>query len=236
MIISEHFNYQPDIHASFTLQKGGNQYSVILENGDIEIFNHQNHRLAQSTVYKLLRTCFVDNFNYNSGTLSWSNTDILFSQETNPNELIADYSFNPLEIADAWLSEKHGILDEIGYKNTILSEYIGFVSRSSFINNGDKNLITTAIEKRYLRKHATPLDLIAMEASEIANITIEEQDIVEFITTYPSGVPKNNELTRKLSLKFKELTGMSLQHRPYLFSVMHHKDTNAIQSLDNSPF
>jgi len=79
------------------------------------------------------------------------------------------------------------------------------VSTSSFNRFGDRNQITGALAKGWLKKDGQEIDAIAQELSE-NGVEVTEQDIVDFMLTNPSNhVSQVSDTMRSLSSKFSEI-------------------------------
>lgn len=132
------------------------------------------------------------------------------------NKFIAEKSESALEVAETILgNEIEDYRNGVDYKQKVIAENLGHVSRESFIQNSDEVHAKEggSIPIQYLRKDGTPLDTKAKELSEIAGIEITEQDIVDFILENPTGSQTflNNGFhsdINSLKARFEELTGL----------------------------
>lgn len=79
------------------------------------------------------------------------------------------------------------------------------ISTSSFNRFGDRNQITGALAKGWLRKDGQEIDAIAQELTE-NGLDVTEQDIVDFMLANPSNhVSQISDTMRSLSSKFSEI-------------------------------
>ncbi len=132
------------------------------------------------------------------------------------NKFIAEKSESAIEVAETILgNEIEDYRNGVDYKQKVIAENLGHVSRESFIQNSDEVHAKEggSIPIQYLRKDGTPLDTKAKELSEIAGIEITEQDIVDFILENPTGAQAflNNGFhsdINSLKARFEELTGL----------------------------
>lgn len=118
---------------------------------------------------------------------------------------VADNSDDANEILDAYSAAK----DLASHEQTLKPwqrELLGRkVSTSSFNRFGDRNQITGALAKGWLRKDGQEIDAIAQELSE-NGVDVTEQDIVDFMLTNPSNhVSQVSNTMRSLSSKFSEI-------------------------------
>ena len=118
---------------------------------------------------------------------------------------VADNSDDANEVLDAYSAAK----DLASHEQTLKPwqrELLGRkVSTSSFNRFGDRNQITGALAKGWLRKDGQEIDAIAQELSE-NGVDVTEQDIVDFMLTNPSNhVSQVSNTMRSLSSKFSEI-------------------------------
>lgn len=118
---------------------------------------------------------------------------------------VADNSDDANEVLDAYSVAK----DLASHEQTLKPwqrELLGRkVSTSSFNRFGDRNQITGALAKGWLRKDGQEIDAIAQELSE-NGVDVTEQDIVDFMLTNPSNhVSQVSNTMRSLSSKFSEI-------------------------------
>jgi N12 class adenine-specific DNA methylase len=118
---------------------------------------------------------------------------------------VADNSDDANEVLGAYSAAK----DLASHEQTLKPwqrELLGRkVSTSSFNRFGDRNQITGALAKGWLRKDGQEIDTIAQELSE-NGVEVTEQDIVDFMLTNPSNhVSQVSDTMRSLSSKFSEI-------------------------------
>lgn len=118
---------------------------------------------------------------------------------------VADNSDDANEVLGAYSAAK----DLASHEQTLKPwqrELLGRkVSTSSFNRFGDRNQITGALAKGWLRKDGQEIDAIAQELSE-NGVDVTEQDIVDFMLTNPSNhVSQVSNTMRSLSSKFSEI-------------------------------
>ena len=118
---------------------------------------------------------------------------------------VADNSDDANEVLGAYSAAK----DLASHEQTLKPwqrELLGRkVSTSSFNRFGDRNQITGALAKGWLRKDGQEIDAIAQELSE-NGLEVTEQDIVDFMLTNPSNhVSQVSNTMRSLSSKFSEI-------------------------------
>lgn len=170
----------------------------------------QGKEIPASTKQKYVRE-YKDNYKYDSGKDYEGDTDHIYQ--------VIDETNNPAELGVILAGEsKYVPEDELDYKERAIANNIGHVKRSSYIEHGDKNNITMSLAKEYLRKDGTPLDLIAMQATEEAyghydadNPGITEQDVIDFMHRHPSKErfwKQKSETFEKARNRFRDLTGL----------------------------
>lgn len=139
--------------------------------------------------------------------------------EDDLNQLIAEESTNPQEIEKVYneLKRNQRKPEDTSSKEDFIADNIkGRVSRESFKQFADPNLIGKNIGKAYLRKEGKPLDTLAKEISDASDQEVTEQDIVDFIMNNPEGVEqyekskKESSTMKVLRDKYQELTGKRL--------------------------
>lgn len=118
---------------------------------------------------------------------------------------VADNSDDAREILGAYSAAK----DLASHEQTLKPwqrELLGRkISTSSFNRFGDRNQITGALAKGWLKKDGQEIDAIAQELSE-NGVEVTEQDIVDFMLTNPSNhVSQVSDTMRSLSSKFSEI-------------------------------
>lgn len=118
---------------------------------------------------------------------------------------VADNSDDANEVLGAYSAAK----DLASHEQTLKPwqrELLGRkVSTSSFNRFGDRNQITGALAKGWLRKDGQEIDTIAQELSE-NGVEVTEQNIVDFMLTNPSNhVSQVSDTMRSLSSKFSEI-------------------------------
>ncbi len=118
---------------------------------------------------------------------------------------VADNSDDANEVLGAYSAAK----DLASHEQTLKPwqrELLGRkISTSSFNRFGDRNQITGALAKGWLRKDGQEIDAIAQELSE-NGLEVTEQDIVDFMLTHPSShVSQVSDTMRSLSSKFSEI-------------------------------
>ena len=118
---------------------------------------------------------------------------------------VADNSDDANEVLGAYSAAK----DLASHEQTLKPwqrELLGRkISTSSFNRFGDRNQITGALAKGWLRKDGQEIDAIAQELSE-NGLEVTEQDIVDFMLTHPSNhVSQVSDTMRSLSSKFSEI-------------------------------
>jgi len=118
---------------------------------------------------------------------------------------VADNSDDANEVLGAYSAAK----DLASHEQTLKPwqrELLGRkISTSSFNRFGDRNQITGALAKGWLRKDGQEIDAIAQELSK-NGLEVTEQDIVDFMLTHPSNhVSQVSDTMRSLSSKFSEI-------------------------------
>lgn len=118
---------------------------------------------------------------------------------------VADNSDDANEVLGAYSAAK----DLASHEQTLKPwqrELLGRkISTSSFNRFGDRNQITGALAKGWLRKDGQEIDVIAQELTE-NGVEVTEQDIVDFMLTNPSNhVSQVSDTMRSLSSKFSEI-------------------------------
>ncbi|MVX36321.1 LPD38 domain-containing protein, partial [Myroides sp. LoEW2-1] len=161
------------------------------------------------------------------------------------NKFIAEKSESALEVAETILgNEIEDYRNGVDYKQKVIAENLGHVSRESFIQNSDEVHAKEggSIPIQYLRKDGAPLDTKAKELSEIAGIEITEQDIVDFILENPTGaqVFLNNGYHADMSslkARFEEITGLPATNE-ILNEVLNQNDNknNRLENMSSLDF
>ncbi|WP_231738062.1 hypothetical protein [Myroides odoratus] len=199
----------------------GREYSISNEEGRI-VFKDRQGNLPSKRTHNRLSLEYAKQTNLTEGKRAHEVEGVTDSSELanmtakEANKFIAEKSESPLEIAETILgNEIEDYRNGVDYKQKVIAENLGHVSRESFIQNSDEVHAKEggSIPIQYLRKDGTPLDTKAKELSEIAGIEITEQDIVDFILENPTGPQTflNNGFhsdINSLKAKFEELTGL----------------------------
>ena len=171
-----------------------------------------------------------------------------------------DFQYPPYETYHNWEERRAWFLNEcycpislmnefinaINFRNEdvskfgIIAQELGKTTLQSFERWGDKNFLEKSIKRKYISKQGLSLDVQAQGMSLQYNKTIEENDLIEFIISYPSG-PESYETHQyliDLNQHFKNLLGFSLD-----FSFIHSffKQSQPIASstdiaLEDCPF
>jgi hypothetical protein len=179
------------------------------ETRELVVESTQGKEIPESTKKKYIQE-YKENYKYDSGKD--------YEGDATHIHQVIDESNNPSELADILAYEpKYVPEDELDFKERAISNNIGYVSRDSYVRNGDANNIGMSIAKEYLRKDGTPLDVIAMDAEmeaygdyDAENPRITEQDVIDFMHNYPSKEgfwKQKSETYERARNRFKELTG-----------------------------
>ncbi|MGH2666026.1 LPD23 domain-containing protein [Flavobacterium sp.] len=202
---------------SFKASENGKAYSSTFKDGVLTFKDEKGNEPSAPTRRKL-QDEWANKFDFTSGRTISQREDVEGFNEFEYESMVAEYSENPVEVAEALLNLD--ILDYmggIGHKEKVIAENIGSksIDRQSFIDNSDANNITQGIAMQYFAKkgQGAPLDTMAQEMSEQAGVDITEQDIVDFILDNPRGTENfmnqvKNEKTGPLKDRFMELTGL----------------------------
>lgn len=210
-------------------------YTVSLTDGRLDIKDTNGNEPSAPTRRKI-EDQYANDVDFTTGDLAPETEQA----DINPAQYIADTSSNPVEVARALTDiDTDSLINEnISYKDRVIAENLGNVSRSSFIENSDANNIGMSLAKSYLRNEGRPLDTIAQEMSEISGIEISEQDIVDFMLENPNGPQSlinkvKREATEPLKRKFTELTGLPANEK-YLQKAIEQQNIkdNFATSLD----
>lgn len=201
--------------------ENGREYTVFNEDGRV-VFKDKNGNVASDRTHRRLSLEYAKQIDLTEGKRAHEVEGVVESSELanmtvkEANQFIAEKSESPIEVAETILgNEIADYRNGHDYKQTVIAENLGHVSRQSFIDNSDEVHAKEggSIPIQYLRKDGTPLDTKAKELSEIAGIEITEQDIVDFILENPTGpqVFLNNGFQsdiNALKARFEELTGL----------------------------
>lgn len=199
----------------------GREYTISNEEGRI-VFKDRQGNLPSKRTHNRLSLEYAKQTDLTEGKRAHEVEGVTDSSELanmtvkEANKFIADKSESPIEIAETILgNEIEDYRNGVDYKQKVIAENLGHVSRESFIQNSDEVHAKEggSIPIQYLRKDGTPLDTKAKELSEIAGIEITEQDIVDFILENPTGPQTflNNGFhsdINSLKARFEELTGL----------------------------
>ncbi|QQU04215.1 hypothetical protein [Myroides odoratus] len=199
----------------------GREYTISNEEGRI-VFKDRDGNTPSKRTSNRLALEYAKQTNLTEGKRAHEVEGVIDSSELanmtvkEANKFIAEKSESPIEIAETILgNEIEDYRNGVDYKQKVIAENLGHVSRESFIQNSDEVHAKEggSIPIQYLRKDGTPLDTKAKELSEIAGIEITEQDIVDFILENPTGSQTflNNGFhsdINSLKARFEELTGL----------------------------
>ncbi len=116
--------------------------------------------------------------NVRNGIKAWETRKKLLLENAINNGVKPDKLFS--EYWDAKLA-----LDNDYSKEGIIAKHVYKVRRGCFIRWGDKNHIDRIMSANWFSSQAQPMDCIAQELTEMYNIPIDENDIVEFIIQHP---------------------------------------------------
>ncbi|MCP1996646.1 LPD38 domain-containing protein [Flavobacterium sp. HSC-61S13] len=190
----------------------GKPYSVSYENNEL-VFKDENGGTPSRPTIRILQKEYAKSLDFTEGQESDTSN---IEEGVTANKHIAETSQNASQIAEAIaLTSREEYRSELDYKQRMIAENIGAVSRESFVDNADVNYITQSIAMQYFGKkgEGRPLDSLAQEISEISGVEVTEQDIVDFIVENPRG--KKDFLDRNmkedltaLKTAFTEITGL----------------------------
>ena len=123
---------------------------------------------------------------------------------------VAENSEDPSEAAAAYRSAKEAASHESNLRPW-QQQLLGMkISTSSFNRFGDRNHVTGALAKGWLRKDGRQLDTLAQELSLLGE-EVTEQDIVNFMLQNPSNhVSQRSEIMRKLAARFSEIASAEM--------------------------
>ena len=123
---------------------------------------------------------------------------------------VAENSEDPAETAAAYRSAKEAASHENNLRPW-QQQLLGMkINTSSFNRFGDRNQVTGALAKGWLRKDGRQLDTLAQELSLLGE-EVTEQDIVDFMLQNPSNhVSQRSEIMRKLAARFSEIASAEM--------------------------
>lgn len=127
--------------------------------------------------------------------------------------LTRDVDDEPRNLASAYLDDLYQYHDEGNVESVLAGLTKGNVRTESYYEHGDRNNVADGFAKQFLRKGGEPLDMIAMQASEITGRTVTEQDVVDFMHNNPGGRPLRSERMAELADRYKAITGKKLDKR-----------------------
>ena len=144
----------------------------------------------------------IDQFDYDKGESAFEGLE---GEVKDPNELIADRSQNPKEVAKAYMEEKNKPVSE--RVSALAEKLVGvgiFVKPSQYfeITGLDKKEVGKGVFMSWFRKNGRPIDVLASE------LGVTPQDIVDAINQYPSNRINRSETELSLRNRFIELTGL----------------------------
>lgn len=144
----------------------------------------------------------IDQFDYDKGESAFEGLE---GEVKDPNELIADRSKNPKEVAKAYMEEKNKPVSE--RVSALAEKLVGsgiFVKPSQYfeITGENKKDVGKGLSISWFRKDGREIDTLAEE------LGVTPQDIVDIIDAYPSNRIKRSETQLSLRNRFIELTGL----------------------------
>lgn len=208
------------------LSDKGGEFDVTFNKGTLDI-RDKNGKEPSTPTKRKIEEKYSESFDFTKGEIAPAT-----EESVEPNKYIADKSNNPAEVAEALLSlDNQSIREGADYKKSVISENIGKINRQSFIDNSDANNIGASLAKSYFSNDGSSLDTLAQEMSEIANIEITEQDIVDFMLENPNGSQSyENRLKREarepLQKRFTELTGLPANDKYLQKAVQQSAENN----------
>jgi len=105
------------------------------------------------------------------------------------------------EMEDINLLDKDGwIEDNADPKEMGIANFIHKIAKKGFERFGDRNLIGANLARTYFARNSekgVPIDVLAQEISEHIGIKVSEQDIIDFMTKYPSGIGGGRSTSEK---------------------------------------
>ncbi len=224
--------------------ENGKEYTISQSEGGKIFFTDKDGKAPSERTSKRLALEYAKQVDLTEGKRADESVDARdvegMESASEQSKFVAENSQNPVEIAESILNnEIENYRDELDYKQRVIAENLGHVSRESFIQNSDETHVKEngSIPIQYLRKNGTPLDTKAKELSEIAGVEITEQDLVDFILDNPSGTQTflNNGFHTDISnlkARFEEVTGLPATNE-ILQEVINQNDIKS-ERLNNS--
>jgi hypothetical protein len=127
------------------------------------------------------------------------------------------------------------IENEVSLEKNI-RDFLTKTTQESFVRFFDKNELTKEIQKNYLSKEGTPLDIQAIEISDNGGIKVEIDDILDFMKKYPKrNFETENEIELEIFLEnFKNETGVNLTSK--FVKIYYSTLLNSLVDFDDCPF
>lgn len=162
---------------------------------------------------------YIDNFNFEKGERSYEIVTELPSglNEEEGKRFIVENSKNPLEVVEIYAAEPKE--SKLTTEEQMIADYgLGKLKQAGFERFGDPNLITGGMARTYFNKEGAPIDVVAKEMSDYYEKEITPQDIIDFMTAYPSGASQavrmgETRVAIEAAQRFKDLTGVDLNSK-----------------------
>lgn len=218
----------PELNQPTIIKRGNNEYQIKNENGALSITNPDGSNPSPKTIQRVTRD-YESQYDYISGDKA---PDPGALEPKQYDGYIAEMSNNPAEIAEAWQQSKANGNTEISFKDQVIGEAIGTVSRKQFVDIVGEANIGTSLAKTYLRKDGQQIDTLAQDLSETHGIEVTPQDIADFILDNPNGFNpnRNTEGQQALVDKFRTLTGLNLNERTAGLAIDQMIENEAIKN------
>lgn len=100
-------------------------------------------------------------------------------------------------------------------KDYTIATYLRSFPKESFHRFSDRNHGTPSLYKWYCSENGTPLDLQAVDLSEVGGMEITEQDIVDFALAHPKGqhTYRKRTVPEAIAWAYYQLTGKKLSEK-----------------------
>lgn len=196
--------------------KSGNQ-TVEFSEGELKILNKDGSIPSAPTIRKAKRE-YAAQYDFTQGEQV---TEVDEKQDVNiADQQIIEKTTSPIDLIDVYQRQAESAeqaeqaLD--GSKEDVMDELLtGSVRRKSFEENADKNLIGRNLALAYFNKDGRPLDIIAMDATEISGVEVTEEDLIAHMLQYQKkgqykSELKKNPIAQEAKDKFRQLTGLEI--------------------------
>lgn len=192
---------------------------VEYENGQLIVKDVKTGKEVSDVTRRKAIDEYIENFDFNKGERFYEVVIELPSglNEEEGKRFIVENSKNPLEVVEIYAAEPKE--SKLTTEEQMIADYgLGKLKQAGFERFGDPNLITGGMARTYFNKEGAPIDVVAKEMSDYYEKEITPQDIIDFMTAYPSGASQavrmgETRVAREAAQRFKDLTGVDLNSK-----------------------